>query len=143
MTLIPGPVAYLIYRFVVKHLPDQALGLFQSREAIGNLVAGFSFSMLGFLAAVITILFAFVPSEAFQRYKRVGYLNVLFSLYTFTVVHLVITSIISLYSFSAAPFVWPFRLMIVFFVNSLVQVTLITFIINNLARNASQENSST
>lgn len=140
MTLIPGPIAYAIYRWYVEKYPQDALLLFDARKDIANLVAGFSFSMLGFLAAVITILFAFVSSEAYQRYKRAGFLDVLFVLYIFTVVHLVLTSFLSLYSFSSNEFVWAFRLMVVFFVNSIIQVLLITVMINNLARNASKEN---
>ena len=95
--------------------------------------------MLGFLAAIITMLFAFVHSEAFKKYKRQGYLDVFFFLYTLTIICLVVTSFLSLYGFSRTVFEWPFRIMLMFFGNSLIQVTLIAVVISNLAKKVSHE----
>ena len=139
MTLLPGPLTFLAYDLLVEMYPDYALGLLQARKEVATLVAGFSFTMLGFLAAIITILFAFVNSEAFKRYKRGGYLDLLFFLYVFTVLDLVVTAFLSLYGFSNQVFEWPFKIMVMFFENSLIQVMIITIIISNLARNATNE----
>lgn len=103
------------------------------------MVAGFAFAMLGFLAAVITILFAFVHSETFEAYRRIGYLDVLFYMYKMTIVCLIFTAAMSLFGFASTVFVWPFRLMLMSFVSNLLQVAYITITISNLAHKAGQE----
>jgi len=100
-------------------------------------VAGFSFSMLGVLAAVITIIFAVIDTESLKRYRRNGYLDLLFNLYLFTVISLVCTAFLSLYGFSSTPFVWMFRIMMMSFSNNLFQVMIVIFIITNITRRAS------
>ncbi|MCK5606624.1 hypothetical protein KAR91_32280 [Candidatus Pacearchaeota archaeon] len=103
------------------------------------MVAGFAFAMLGFLAAIITILFAFVHSETFKAYKRVGYLDILFYMYKVTILCLIFTAAMSLFGFASTDFIWPFRLMLIFFVINLFQVAYITITISNLAHKAGHE----
>lgn len=134
--LLPGPVALMGYNLATNDNPALALALVLERKDISTLVAGFCFTMLGFLAAVITILFAFVHSETFKSYERVGYLDLLFFIYIFTIVNLMITALLSLYGFSSTTFVWPFRIMLMSFVNNLIQVGVITLSVANLARRA-------
>jgi len=139
MTLLPGPITFLIYNEVVAVLPEYALSLSVEKKDISSLIASFSFTMLGFLAAIITILFAFVHSRVFVKYKTAGYLDLLFFLYLFTIVNLVFTAFLSIYGFSQNDFIWPFRLMLMSFENNLIQVALISIIISKLAHKASNE----
>lgn len=135
--MTPGPVSYLIYDFGVSKWPAFALGLGEKSQALANLIASFSFTTLGFLAAIITILFAVASTPAFKSYVRKGYLDLLFFLYFFTIVSLIFTAFVSLTIFSSAVGAWGVRLLLMSFVNNIIQVALITLVICNLARKAS------
>lgn len=138
MTLTPGPISYLIYEFSVSKWPNLALGLAERSQALANIIASFSFTTLGFLAAIITILFAVASTPSFKVYARKGYLDLLFFLYFFTLFSLVVTAFVSLAIFSTAVGPWGIRVLLMCFVNNIIQVALITLVICNLARNASQ-----
>jgi len=114
-----------------------ALGLYSRTQDLASIISGFSFTMLGFLAAIITILFAVVSSASFKRYSRVGYLDVLFFLYFFTLFCLVCTAFVSLIVFSSAIGYWGIRILIMLFVNNVVQIAIITSVICSLAKKAS------
>jgi hypothetical protein len=135
--LTPGPISYLIYEIGVSKWPGFALGLSEKAHALANLIASFSFTTLGFLAAVITILFAVASTPDFKSYVRKGYLDLLFFLYFFTLINLVFTAFVSLTIFSSAVGTWGLRLLLMSFVNNIIQVALITLVICNLARKAS------
>jgi len=137
--LIPGPLAYLIYEWFSSIQPSFSLGLAAERKAISSIIASFSFTMLGFLAAVITILFTFAQSKTLRRYKDKGYLDLFFLCYFVTIVFLVITCFLALAGFSNTLYIWVFRVLIMSFVNNIMQIAILTLIIFNLARNASKE----
>lgn len=139
MMLIPGPLAYLVYEWLLSVQPSFALGLAAERKAISGVVAGFAFTMLGFLAAVITILFTFSHSIAFRRYKNKGYLQLFFFCYFLTIICLIITSFLALAGFSNTLNTWAFRALIMSFVNNILQISVLATIICNLAYNASHE----
>jgi len=101
------------------------------------MIAGFSYTMLGFLATVITILFVFTNSPNFEAYKRNGYLDSFFWAYFFSIVCLLITASLSIYGFSPNNSSWPFNLLLMFFIDNLVQVFLVSLIICNIARKSS------
>lgn len=136
LTLLPGPLLYLIYSSLVWLHPEFALALLPARKELAGLVAGFSFAMLGFLAGIITVLFAVTHSEAFRRYRRKGYLDVFFTLYRFTIFNLAVTAMLAVIGFSHTPWVLAFRFMGMSFVNNIVQVVAIAYIISSLAKQA-------
>jgi len=136
LTLMPGPLLYLIYSALVWLHPELALALLPARKEFAGLVAGFSFAMLGFLAGIITVLFAVTQSEAFRRYQRKGYLDVFFTLYRFAIFNLAVTALLAVTGFSHTPWVWAFRFMGMSFVNNIVQVVAIAYIISSLAKQA-------
>lgn len=93
--------------------------------------------MLGFLAAMITLLFGFADKEIYKKFKRNGHLSLLFFLYYITIFSLVLTAFLAMFGYSESKaFIWPFKAMLVFFVANIVQVTLLTVIISNFSRNA-------
>lgn len=139
MMLLPGPLGWLLYSSFSDNLPELALALASSRGDIAAMVAGFSFTMLGFLATVITLLFAFSHSATFRRYRNRGHLEIFFFGYYLTIFSLVITSFLALANFSSTLYVWMFRGMLVMFSNNLLQVLLLTFIICKLAFKAGHE----
>lgn len=138
MSLAPGPIIFGIYSWLTSRFPEHALGLIASRKELASLLAGFSFAMLGFLAAVITLLFGFMSSRVVHRYRQFGYMDAFFLLYFITIMMLLVTAAFGIASFSFQPAVWPLRLGMMALVNSCVQVAAITLIISNLARRAAE-----
>ncbi|MFZ5536760.1 MAG: hypothetical protein ACOZAP_04690 [Pseudomonadota bacterium] len=109
------------------------------RKAISSLVAGFAFTMMGFMAAIITVLFAISDSGVYKRYKSKGYLEQFFALYFVTILCLAMTALLSLFGFAHQPQPAAFAGMMIMLVNDLVQVTWIAIILVNLARRAAHE----
>lgn len=131
-----GPIAYVAYAKVVSHFPEQALSLFVRRESVSVILASFAFTMLGFLAAVITILFSLSQTRAFRKYKSGGYLTVFFSIYYCAIACLMLTFLTALLSLAGSNGVWPMRISLMFTVTSLAQIAaLLTTIINLSGRN--------
>lgn len=98
------------------------------------MIAGFSYTMLGFMATVITILFAFTKSANFEAYKRKKYLSVFFAGYYICIFFLVVTAFLSIYGYSSAHHVAAHQALLVSFVNNLWQIFLLTLIICNIAK---------
>lgn len=134
---MPGPIAYLGYSLIISSCRSCAFALSNSAQAVANVTASFAYTMMGFLAAVITILFAVTSTHSFKKYASDGHLSVLFYFYFCTLFCLVITGVLSLLNYSNALDVWWFRALIMSFVNNLVQVFMVTAMISNLAHKAS------
>jgi hypothetical protein len=113
------------------------LNLFSAKKDLANMIAGFSYTMLGFLATVITILFVFTKSANFEAYRRNGYLDIFFFGYYLSIICLLVTAFLTLYGFSQNTNVWPFRFLLMMFANNLIQIFLITCIICNIAKKSS------
>src|SRR5690554_5510897 len=90
VTLVPGPILYLAYSQMRDSL-DVSMSLFQQKANVSVIIATFSFTMLGFLAAVITIILAFSHTKTMARYKNKGRLDVFFSIYYLAIFCLIIT----------------------------------------------------
>jgi len=132
--LVPGPVLYLIYKKTTELHWISPWLLSENKKDLANMIAGFSYTMLGFLATVITILFVFTKSPNFEAYKRNGYLDTFFFTYYFSIICLLITASLSVYGFSPNSNSLPFYLLLMSFINNLVQIFLVTFVICNIAR---------
>jgi len=50
--------------------------LHSKKLEIATMISGFAYTMLGFVATVITILFVFTKAPNYEAYKRTGYLDV-------------------------------------------------------------------
>lgn len=90
--------------------------------------------MLGFMAAIITILFSVVNSPNFKEFKDRGYLSVFFVGYFSCILTLMVTALLSVYGFSGGRHLWQHHALLISFVDSLWQVLMVTIIISNLAR---------
>lgn len=128
-----GPIAYVAYAKAVSHFPEQALSLFVRRESVSVILASFAFTMLGFLAAVITILFSLSQTRAFRKYKSGGYLTVFFSIYYCAIACLMLTFLTALLSLAGSNGVWPMRISLMFTVTSLAQIAALLITIINLS----------
>jgi hypothetical protein len=113
------------------------MSLFKQKNNIAVILATFAFTMLGFLAAVITILFSFSKSSTFTKYKRLGHLDVFFAIYYFAIACFIFTfstAILTLAGSNAG--ILPMRLSLMSTVNNLGQIALLTLIIVNLCKKA-------
>lgn len=140
ITLIPGPILYIIYKyFFISVWPEYALGLSEQKKDIALLLASFSFTMLGFLAAVITIMLSFSKSKAFRKYRDSKGMSVFFCIYFLAIVHLTFTFAISLLALSKNFGPVLMDLALGCSVNSLFSVGLIATVIVNLCKKAIME----
>jgi len=114
--------------------PAWSMSLIAQKNNVAVIVATFAFTMLGFMSAVITILFTFSHSRSFKKYKRKGHLDIFFSIYYFTVLTLVFTFVFALLTLASSNGVWVMRVGLMSTVNNLVQISLLTVIIINLSR---------
>jgi hypothetical protein len=137
--LTPGPLLFLAYKALISYDMVDPLNLFFAKKDLANMIAGFSYTRLGFLATVIAILFVFTKSANFEAYRRIGYLDIFFCGYLLSIICLLITAFLSLFGFSPNNNVWPFHLLLMSFANNLIQIFLITWIICNIARKSSIE----
>lgn len=109
------------------------------KSNLAVIIATFSFTMLGFLSAVITILFSFAGSVTFKKYKKKGYLDVFFCIYYLSISNLVVTFFLAILSLSKANGFWVMRFSLMSTVDNFVQVAILTTIIVNLCRRAINE----
>ncbi len=138
-TLVPGPILYLLYKRILLQHFGICASLFSQRMNLALVIATFSFTMLGFLAGIITILFSFGGTKTFKRYRRKGYFETLIFIYFFTIANLVFTFGLSLLSFSDYIPNLLFNLMIMSSVNNIIQVSVITIVLVNLTRRINEE----
>ena len=123
---------------MVPHL-NWVAGLFGQRLNISIVIATFAFTMLGFLAAIIAVMFSLSGTKTFSKYRSREYLDIFFRVYFFSVLCLVITFGLALLGLSRQGYPLLFNLMIMSAVNNFGQISLITFAIINVARKASEE----
>jgi len=109
-------------------------GLTANSKDLSILVATFSFSMLGFLATVITVITALNDKLRFKIYKRKGYLEDFLFFYFLTISNLFIGFIIAIVNLGKNVNPIIFDIMMILFSNSLIQTFIIGFIIYNLLR---------
>lgn len=110
------------------------LALAGSRARLAELLASFSFTMLGFLATLITILFMTSDSDVMRKYRRGGYHKVLVSLLAGALVSLSVTFVSAVVAAADhTPVVW-FQVSISMAVSGMAQVVLTALATLNLAR---------
>ena len=138
-TTVVGPISYLIYKILVQTDLVVALSVYEQRANVAIVLATFSMTILGFLAAIITMLFSLTHTRVFQRYEKRGRFSVLLSLYLYTVFSLLITFASSLFSFAKVcpPILTGIALMSA--TNNLVQIFLIALAIANLFRRSASD----
>jgi hypothetical protein len=131
---MPGPILLVVYKALKDREITDPLLVYANKKDLANMIAGFSYTMLGFMATVITILFAFTKSANFEGYKRKKYLSVFFAGYYVCILSLVITAFLSIYGYSSVGHVKAHYALLISFVNNLWQIFIITVIICNIAK---------
>jgi len=116
-----------------------SLSLFRNKNDVAVIISTFSFTMLGFLAAVITLLFAFSDTVTLKKYKRKKHMEVFFFIYYVAIVSLILTFFLAILGLSSTGAVWPLRASLMMVVNSFVQIGVLTIIIVRLLKRALSE----
>ena len=138
-SLLPGPLLNWFYNTIVVNHFKWSAGLFAQRINLSIVIATFAFTMLGFLAAIITILFSLTNTRTLRKYRKHNHLEIFFRFYYFSIVCLIFTFILALLGFGKEGSPGMFQLMITSAINNLTQISLIALVIINIARKASEE----
>ena len=140
LMFLPGLVMWGAYEFLLWLRPEWAFGLYAKREAIAGLLATFGFTMTGFLAAVITLMFNHYNSIAFFQYRKEGYFEIFLFEYYCAILFLLVTCLLALLCYSGNPLSSIlFLCLLVNFCNNIAHIGIITYIICHLAQMAAKE----
>lgn len=113
--------------------------LIEQKVNIAIILATFAFTMMGFLAAVITIFFSFAKSRTFKKFSREGRFSVFFGTYYYCIITLAITMCFAVLALGKGTSYWAMQAALIATVNSLFQICMITFTIVNLSKRAMRE----
>jgi len=131
---LPGPLLLILYKAIINYNNEYSLSLHNQKGNLSVILATYSFTMLGFLAAVVAILLNFSQSQAFKRYKKNSYLDIFFCVYFLCILSLATTFILSILSLSSAPTSFFMRSAVAISINTLIQVSIISVAIINICR---------
>lgn len=134
LMLLPGPILFLIYKKLVSSGILEPLVLYDKKLEIATMASSFAYTMLGFVATIITILFVFTKAPNYEAYKRSGYLDMFFVMYFLTIISLLITAFLSLYGFSPKTNYCAFNFLMMSFTNNIFNIFVVTLVLCNIAR---------
>lgn len=112
------------------------LAIYKNKLAVVSMLASYSTTMLGFLAALIGLLLIITDSSIFKNYRRKGYLSIFFILYGTSILTLIAISLLTIINYGNTNTSIFLKIALVLFVDSLFQIAYITLIIINLIRKA-------
>lgn len=128
------------YSALVSYFPDASITLYQQRQTLATIIAGFSFTMLGFLAALIGLMFTNTASKAFVRYRNSGSLKVFLYLYFFSLAFLMLNFLVAVMSLSDAAHPLFMKASIALTIGSFLHILIIALIVLfNMIASASDE----
>ncbi|TCN78036.1 hypothetical protein [Shewanella fodinae] len=133
-----GVVIGLAYLYI-KQKYNLSFGFTEIRT-LSTIVAGFSFTMLGFLAAMATFLFSLQKYRFFKRWLEDGNAEVFFSFFKVTIACLFVTFAASLITFTSQVQSFAFKVMMMSVINNLLQLSIISLILVNKISNIRSEN---
>jgi hypothetical protein len=127
LTPIIGVVVGLVY-LGIKYFANWSIG-FNEVTTLATIVAAFSFTMMGFLAAIAAFLFSLQKYRFFKRWIEDGFSDIFFALFKVTFVCLFITFGCSLFVFTSQAMGFAFKLMMMSAINNIIQLGVVTIII--------------
>ncbi|HGY4374734.1 hypothetical protein HV211_06765 [Citrobacter freundii] len=134
-----GVLLGLLYH-LIKGFFGVSLG-FVNIQGIATIVAGFSFTMLGFLAAIAAFMFSLQKYVFFRRWINDGGADVFFVLYKVAIVCLFITFSLSLIVFTNLGAALAFKLMLMFAIDNIIQTMILALVISGKVALAKKEDS--
>ncbi|EIA1797548.1 hypothetical protein RII69_003978 [Vibrio parahaemolyticus] len=137
---ILGVAAGFLYLAIKSHF-QWSIGFTEVRT-LATVVAGFSFTMLGFLAAIAAFLFSLQKYRFFKRWVEDRNAEVFFSLFKVAFVCLFFTFGCSLIVFTSQGMGVAFKAMMMSVTNNILQLGVITIIIMDKVAKARQDEES-
>lgn len=132
---IPGPIIYGLYRCYTTN-GGVRLNFTPEKANLSIVIGTFSFTMLGFMATIITLLTILESKLHFKKYKKNGYLETFFFFYFYAIVNLFATFMLSVLNFAKQKPAFIFDTMFMLCINSLFQTLSIGIIIFNLLKHS-------
>jgi hypothetical protein len=129
-----------LYLAIKNHF-DWSIGFTEVRT-LATIVAGFSFTMLGFLAAIAAFLFSLQKYRFFKRWVEDRNADVFFTLFKVAFICLFVTFGCSLIVFTSQAMGLAFKAMMMSVTNNILQLGVITIIIVDKLAKARQEEES-
>lgn len=129
---IPGPLLVFAYNILVRQLFGYSPTIDAQTLAITSGL--FSFGMLLCLALIIATLLSNTERNAFQAYRRKGYLSVLMFLYFLSLGNLSLTALLSVLALSGVLTDWGLLMLKMTFLNSPIQLIAVTIPALNLSK---------
>lgn len=93
--LVSHAISLLVWAFIPSNVAEVLQASPGRIESLASLLASFSFTMAGFLSAILALFGIMSGSSHLAKYSRRGYLGVLLFVMCFTVVELIATFIFS------------------------------------------------
>lgn len=137
LTMLFGPFIWSIFA-LIEHFFGFSF-VFQFPRTLTTIIAGFSFTMLGFLAAIATYFFSLQKYRFFKRWVSDGNSKVFFSLFYIAITCLFMTFLFCLLVFSKAAMWISFKLMLISVLNNVFQLFLISMLIVNMVGHSNRE----
>lgn len=135
-----SPIVGVLFGFsylLLKELSGISFGFTEIRP-LATVVAGFSFTMLGFLAAIAAFLFSLQKYRFFKRWIEDGHAEVFFALFKVAFICLFITYGASLIVFTSHWQLLAFKIMMMSVINNILQLSIISIVIADKASKARQ-----
>src|SRR5690606_33408466 len=101
-----------------------------------TLISTFAFTMMGFLAAMITIMISVANTTTYREFKRHQYTTVFYWLYFYTIIMLVVTFIAAFLPFAKDASHWTLKSLMALTLNNIIQIIAVTVTLVNLLRRA-------
>lgn len=137
LTPLIGVLFGVVY-LIVKELFGISLA-FVNVQGVATIIAGFSFTMLGFLAAIAAFMFSLQKYIFFRRWINDGGADVFFVLYKVAIICLFITFSLSLIVFTKIGSSIAFKLMLMFAINNVIQTMILALVISGKVALAKKE----
>ncbi len=122
-----------MYKIVNSKYFNFHFNLVDKKTDICLTIASFSFTLLGFLAAAITIFFGISGKRFVNRYRKNGHLTTFIMFYFFSIICLFLTFGLSVVSLGRNAPVVLFDVLTASLVNNFIHALLLTYIVIHLA----------
>lgn len=130
--LIPGVLVNFGYAYLSRQF-GFSFSFFENKEDLGVVLTSFSFTMLGFLAAILALLFVATNTNKFKKYRQDGFFSILLALFFIVIFLHALTFFVSLLLLTNFPYqLLVIKVSIGMAINNFVQIAIISWAIVKL-----------
>lgn len=118
---------------MIQLAPEWTLSLYSIKKEVLSAMIAVVTTLMGFLAAFVTLFFGLRGSKFFLKYEKAGYLEIFKAYYMFTLVFSLFCVFLALVAMGENSQAWLFRMAVFFFMNSTFYVLASAYAIMNVA----------